>query len=351
MTTVNISKYISDTKQNILSSGASENTFAHAVDTNELLLKLSTGWTQWRFDDSTGVYQLPDTDIVTSGLPLTHIDVSDTRTGLINHHNLNARDTKTDMARVTPQIGGWIMTKATNSNMPTLHDNLLNGKPGIKFLNKDSLITHDIDVRQRVYHGSFTMFMVFKLHKYWNEWGDNTLQNRIGRTLMGTLWGSSNAHMGQDNSGGQTIGAWFDHNVNTDIHLRPMGSGLIQSHYVRIRNSNEPYLSGHDLMEIPIVLCMHYGSSYNGVAFADESTNVDVSSSGGSIISMSICNYQNYAWSSTSSVHTLNGLRIGGYGGFDLGEFILYNNTLPRDEVNHIGAHLANKWGSVWNQS
>jgi len=350
MTTINISKYISDTKQNILKSNANENTFAHAVDTNELLLKLSTGWTQWRFDDSTGVYQLPDTSIVTSGLPLTHIDVSDTRTEMTNHHNMNARDKKTDMRRVTPQTGSWIMSNATNSTMPTLHDNLLNGRPGLRFLQKDSLITQNINVRQRVYHGEFTMFMVFKLHKYFNGWDDNTLQNRVGRTLTGTLWGSSNAHLGSDNHGGETIGAWFDHNSNTDLHLRPMGNSSNQSQYVRIRNSNEPYLSGIDLMEIPIVLCMQYSSKYNGITFADETSRADITSPGGSTISMNACNYQTYAWASKYSVNTMNGLRIGGSGGFDLGEFILYNNTLPRDEVHQIGSHLANKWGSVWNQ-
>jgi hypothetical protein len=350
MTTQNISDYISDTKSNILASQASVNTFAHAVDTNELLLKQSNGWTQWRLDHNTGAYQLPDTSIVLQHAPLTHVDVSDTRTQLLGTDQQDIRHTDNQLKQLVPQTGAWTMSPCDDSSTPVVLNNSLNGLTSLRFNATASLITSDLNVRTRPYHGDFTAFTVVKLIRYYNDWDDITLNSSEDKNLDGMIWGSHNTHGGYDGQGGQYVGAWFDH-VTTAFYIRPTGNGLHQSHQAIISNTNEPYLSGVDLLEMPIVICSQYHSSHNSLSHKHQTTDPDLHTTGGSTISVNVCNYQKVVYQDNYGPQyacILNGLRFGGEGGFDLGEFVLFNSALERDEINTVGSHLANKWGSVW---
>lgn len=350
MTTQNISDYISDTKSNILASQASVNTLAHAVDTNELLLKRSTGWTQWRLDHNTGAYQLPDTNIVLQHAPLTHVDVSDTRTQLLGTDRQDIRHTNDQLKQLVPQAGTWTMEPCNNSSAPVLNDNTLNGLASLRFNSTASLITSDLNVRTRPYHGDFTAFAVVKLIRYYSDWGETALHSSEDKNLDGLIWGSHNTHGGYDGQGGQYVGAWFDH-ATTAFYIRPIGNGMHQSHHAQVTNSNEPYLSGVDLLEMPIVICSQYNSSHNSLSHKHQSTDPDLHTTGGVTITVNVCNYQKYTGHSNYGTQyscILNGLRFGGEGGFDLGEFVLFNSALERDEIDAVGSHLATKWGSVW---
>ena len=347
MTIQNISNYISDTKQNILASDSSVNTFAHAVDTNELLLKQQTGWMQWTPPHNSGVYQLPGSDVYVQNGPLTHIDISDTSTQLIGTDKQNVRNTNDTIKQLVPQVGHWNMGPATTTGAPVLHSDLINNLPGLRFTEESSLVTTDPHVRNRPYHGDFTVFLVIKLIKYYNDWGDSTIRDSLDINLDGTLWGSHNTHRGVDSIGGHVIGLGYDYS-STIIYLRPHGISRTHSHHLQIKNTEEPYLSGVDLLTTPMVICCKFHSSHNGLSFADETTDVDLFTVGDSILSLNVCNYNKYTQSTTNQVHVLNPIRIGGDGAFDLGEFILFNNKLTAQEENLIGSHLANKWGSVW---
>jgi len=350
MTTQNISKYISDTKRNILSADVSNNTFAHAIDTNELLLKRDGSWIEWRFDHNTGFYQLPGTDITLNHTPLTHIDISDTNTKIHDNDGFDVRGSNRMFDRVYAQAGAWSMSNNSDTKTPTYHDNLINNLPGLYFSSKNSLVTTDLDVRQRVYHGDFTAFIVVELHKYYESLDSNVLHDSMDLVLDGMLWGSHAVHTGIDSHGGSNIGLWYDRVYSGQtgyIYIRPMGQGMHQSHHAQIKSNNEPFLSGTDLTTIPMIICSQYHSAYNGVGYSNETSAADLKP-GSSIASVNVCNYQSYVATSNGRVHTLNGLRIGNKGGFKLGEYMMFNSALSTSEINDVGSHLATKWGSVW---
>lgn len=346
MTTQNISKYISDTKGNILKADVSNNTFAHAIDTNELLLKRDDSWIEWRFDHNTGFYQLPGTDIVLNHTPLTHLDISDTNTKIHNSDGFDIRGTSMPVDRVYAQAGSWSMSNNSDRKPPSYHDNLINNMPGLNFTINDSLVTTDHHARQRVYHGEFTAFIVVELHKYYENLDTNTLHDSMDLGIEGMLWGSHAVHHGSDNLGGSNVGVWYDRGVGY-IYIRPMGLGMHQSHAAQIRNVNEPFLSGIDLTLKPMVICSQYHAAHNGVGYSNESSDVDMDVSS-NIATVNVCNYQFYTGQSNGYMHTLNGLRFGAKGGFNLGEYMLFNSVLSIDEINNVGSHLATKWGSVW---
>jgi len=346
MTTQNISKYISDTKRNILTADVSNNTFAHAIDTNELLLKRDGSWIEWRFDHNTGFYQLPGTDIVLNHTPLTHLDISDTNTRIHNSDGVDARVGTMGVDRVYAQAGSWSMSNNSDQAPPSYHDSLINNKPGLSFTKNNSLVTTDPHVRQRVYHGDFTTFIVVMLHKYYVSLDSSELHDNVDRVIDGMLWGSHAVHHGVDGQGGSNIGMWYDRGVGY-MHIRPMGMGMHQSHYTQIRSTNEPFLSGTDLSITPMVICSQYHAAHNGVGHSNESSDVFMNISS-NMASVNVCNYQSYTATSNNYMHTLNGLRIGGKGGFNLGEFIIFNSALSIDEIDTVGSHLATKWGSVW---
>lgn len=350
MTTQNISKYISDIKGNILKADVSNNTFAHAIDTNELLLKRDGSWIEWRFDHNTGFYQLPGTDIVLNHTPLTHLDISDTNTKIHNSDGFDIRGTTMPIDRLHAQTGNWSMSNNSDQQPPSYHDNLINNKPGLRFTQNNSLVTTDQHARQRVYHGNFTVFIVVELHKYYENLNTNELHDSMDRIIDGMFWGSHAVHGGYDNNGGNNIGLWYDRTFSSStgyLYIRPMGLGMHQSHHAQVKSNNEPYLSGTDLSITPMVICSQYHAAYNGVGYSNESSDVDMSPAS-NIASVNVCNYQFYSAQSNGYMHTLNGLRFGGKGGFNLGEYMLFNNTLSVDEINSVGSHLATKWGSVW---
>jgi hypothetical protein len=350
MTTQNISKYISDTKRNILTADVSDNTFAHAIDTNELLLKRDGSWIEWRFDHNTGFYQLPGTSIVLNHTPLTHLDISNTNTKIHNSDGVDARNISSSIDRVYAQAGSWSMSNNNDQAPPSYHDNLINNMPGLRFLSYNSLVTTDHHVRQRVYHGNFTAFIVVELRKYYESLDSNELHDSMDRIIDGMFWGSHAVHIGIDGIGGNNIGLWYDRTYSGTtgyLYIRPMGLGMHNSHHVQIRSDNEPFVSGTDLSTSPMVICSQYHSAYNGVGYSNESSEVDFDPTS-SIASVNVCNYQTYTAQSVTFTHTLNGLRFGGKGGFNLGEYMLFNSALSTDEINSVGSHLATKWGSVW---
>ena len=350
MTTQNISKYITDTKRNILTADVPDNTFAHAIDTNELLLKRDGSWIEWRFDHNTGFYQLPGTDIVLNHTPLTHLDISDTNTKIHNSDSVDIRNTISSIDRVYAQTGSWSMSNNSDQAPPSYHDNLINNMPSLRFLTNNSLVTTDHHVRQRVYHGDFTAFIVVELHKYYESLDTNELHDSIDRIIDGMFWGSHAVHHGVDSDGGSNIGLWYDraHSSSTGyLYLRPMGLGMMHGHNARVASNNEPFLSGTDLSTSPMVICSQYHAAHNGVGYSSESSDVDLNPTS-NVASVNVCNYQFKVVQSDGYMNTLNGLRFGGKGGFNLGEYMLFNSALSVDEIDSVGSHLATKWGSVW---
>lgn len=346
MTTQNISKYISDTKKNILIADVSDNTFAHAIDTNELLLKRDGSWIEWRFNHNTGTYQLPGTDIVVNNTPLTHLDVSDTNTILHNNDGIDIRGSNMPIDRVHAQAGTWSMTNNTNQQPPVYRENLINNLPGLYFSNNSSLVTTDLHVRQRVFHGDFTAFMVVKPRNYYQDWGDTTPYDSFDRRVESMLWGSHSVHLGVDGYGGHNIGLWLDQ-ASTAFYVRPMGLGLYQSHQAQIRTDTEPYTSGIDLRETPMIICSQYNSAHNSMGYTLETSDPDPIPTS-NIVTVNVCNYQFYTARANSYTHTLAGLRLGGKGGFNLGEFMIFNSAMSTNDINNVGSHLATKWGSAW---
>ena len=348
MTLKNISKYISDTKRNILNSDHPEDTFAHAVDTNELLHKQSNKWVTWRMDHNMGSYNLPDTNITTQNTPLLHMDVSDISTSILDHDKQRVHHESIEIKSVIPQVSGWVMSNPSVSRPPLYDQSLINNLPGLKFTNKSALMTHDNMVNSRVYHGDFTVFMAVQLHEYYINWNESVITDNPDRTNVGLLWGCHNSHAGSSSTYTSThIGGWYEHSINR-IAIRPIGARLMHSHGANISPTSEPYLSGVDLKDAPMIICWQYSSSHNGLYHTHESSEPDLHAPGGCVMSININNYIKSTWSSDIDELVLSGLRLGGLGGFNLGEYLIYNNTMNQNDINNIGSHLATKWGADW---
>lgn len=335
-----LTTYTKSTEANILANPpTADGEMAFSTDTKKLFISEGTEWRYWQADKSIGKYQL-GSELVSR--PVYHVDSSQS-SYLFDENGLNVTNGGS-IAKIKDQISGHFIEAPNALSQPTYigsagttplalpnGDARINGLPVMQFDGISQYLEPSIEmIRDRSHSNGVTYMAVFRQtpqKRTADGLTDSTYWVNRGYT---PLFGVRDAISFSGRNDTNTYKYFYTTSINTQnpAHMNKYEGDQGECSLITCRFSNNPN-SNAGYIEL-----RHITSLGSQKTYGDE-----------------------YYRASTGSHWQMPfaGLRIGinahypnnRYAG-EIGEIIVWPETLSQEDYDNAGSYLANKWGFTW---
>lgn len=344
-----LTSYTKSTEANILSTPpTADGEMAFSTDTKKLFISEGTDWVFWRSDKTLGKYQLGADSVAR---PFHHIDASSTSQNLDSNGLVVGNGGS--VAKIKDLASGEYLEAETALQQPTLvsesgttpfalpsGDARINGLPVWQF-NGSQFLEPSIEMkRQRIHTNSLTVMMVVRQVPQPKSADDSTdsvhYLSGFSYTAFCGLWNDTSFTSRTD-----TNTSKYTYNNIAGIGLNPSRINRYEGDQgecslITWRFAVNPYANKYDVENRHVSSLgsqILYGTSTAGVNNNDTYRNSSSSTRSVNLGGLRL---------GTNQTHSTNKMRG------EIGEIIVWPESLSQDDYDKAGNYLSNKWGFTW---